>query len=95
MRIFRGIPNVSWLTEYQTHTITKKCYELRAASPFRVGSERVSERRSCGGRGTQRALIFFPCTLLLHLISLVTSIRELARRLLRFSFFVEMVALSS
>ena len=43
-KIFLGIPEVIWLTEYQTCTITKTCYELRAASPFQVASKHASER---------------------------------------------------
>ena len=54
---FLGIPNVSWFIEYRTRTITKKCYGLRATSPFRA-----SEWRSREGRRKRRALTLFPRT---------------------------------
>ena len=59
---FLGIPNVSWFIEYRTRTITKKCYGLRATSPFRVAGKRASEWRSREGRRKRRALTFFPRT---------------------------------
>ena len=52
--------------------MTKKYYVLEANSPFRVGGERTSERRSREVRRKRRALTFFPRTLLPRLLSRAT-----------------------
>lgn len=66
---FLGIPNVSWFTEYRTRTITKKCYGLRATSPFRVAGKRASEWRS-----REELSLSFPApnSLSFRLVSLAT-----------------------
>ena len=74
--LFHGSPNVNWFTEYRTRTITKKCSGLRASSPFRVTSKRANERWR-----KRRALTFFPCTLLPHLVS-PAELSELSKSLL-------------
>ena len=70
--IFLGINNVNWLTKYQTHTITYNCYGLKATSPFRVASKRVSEQQSHEGPRKWGALTFFSYTFLSCLVSLAT-----------------------
>ena len=84
---FLIILTASWLTEYRTRTITKKCYGLRATSPFRVASERVSQLQS---RGIEQLSLPTPGSCLTPASpftrhSRVTSLGKVAGRLLQFS----------
>ena len=57
LEFFVGVLNVNWLFEQRTRTINKKCYGPGATYPFRMASERASERRSREGRKHQQFII--------------------------------------